>query len=196
MIRTMRWVALLRGVNVGGVKVTSAALHEVCADLGLERVRTVRASGNVVVDLPGGEPADGAGAADTGAALKARLEAALRERFGYEAFVVVLEVEVLRAVCAAYPFERDDEHHPYVVFSSDREVLARVASLAQEHADATPDAAVERLHLAGDVLHWRCPKGSSTDTPFARLLGAARWKPYLTTRNLRTLGEVLRAAEG
>lgn len=196
MITTSRWVGLLRGVNVGAVKVTSAALREVCEGLGLERVRTVRASGNVVVDAPDGPPA-GPGAGTGGAALKARLEAALRERFGYEAFVVVLGVETLRAVCDAYPFERDDaEHHPYVVFSSDAGVLAEVTALAEERGAARPGGAVEQLRLAGDVLFWRCPKGSSTDTPFAKLLAAARWKPYLTTRNLRTLGEVLKAAEG
>lgn len=180
---TSRWVLLLRGVNVGGVKVTSAALREVCEGAGLQRVRTVRASGNVLLDDPD---------TITGPALKALVEAALRERFGYEAFVVVLTVGALRAVCAGYPFERDDAaHHPYVVFTSDRDVLAAATASASEDADD-----VERLRLAGDVAYWRCPKGSSTDTPFARLIAAARYKPYLTTRNLRTLGEVLVAAQG
>lgn len=186
-----RWVLLLRGVNVGGVKVTSAALRETCEGAGLQRVRTVRASGNVVVDVPAGPQ----GIADEtrGTALKVLVEAALRERFGYEAFVVVLTVEALRVVCADYPFERDDTtHHPYVVFTSDRDVLAATAASAHETADDD----VERLRLAGDVLYWRCAKGSSTATPFARLIAAARYKPYLTTRNLRTLGEVLAAAEG
>lgn len=174
---------LLRGVNVNGVKVTSAALREVCEGLGLQRVRTVRASGNVVLDDPD---------AMTGPALKARMEAALRERFGYEAFVVVLGADALRTVHDGYPFEREDaEHHPYVVFSSDADVLTDVAARAQQ----TVETSVEQLRLAGDVLYWRCPKGSSTDTPFARLIAGARFKPSLTTRNLRTLTEVLTAAD-
>lgn len=180
----VRWVLLLRGVNVNGVKVTSAALREVCEGAGLARVRTVRASGNVVVDVP---------EKMTGPVLRALVEAALRERFGYEAFVVVVTAEDLREVCAGYPFERDDAaQHPYVVFTSDRDVLAAAVASTSE----TADDAEEQVRPAGDVAYWRCPKGSSTDTPFARLISAARYKPYLTTRNLRTLGEVLAAAEG
>ena len=45
-----RYIALLRGVNVGGVTVKSADLAEVFRDLGFTEVRTVLASGNVVFD--------------------------------------------------------------------------------------------------------------------------------------------------
>ncbi|MCH6229608.1 DUF1697 domain-containing protein [Microbacterium sp. CFH 31415] len=44
------WVALLRGVNVGGITIRSADLAEVFAELGFESVRTVLASGNVVFE--------------------------------------------------------------------------------------------------------------------------------------------------
>ncbi len=45
-----RWVALLRGVNVGGITVRSADLAQVFAELGFASVRTVLASGNVVFE--------------------------------------------------------------------------------------------------------------------------------------------------
>lgn len=71
----MRYVVLLRGVNVGGVTITMAALRELLEQRGYAEVRTVLASGNALV------------ASDaSGVDVKADVEAALRERFGYDAW--------------------------------------------------------------------------------------------------------------
>ncbi len=43
------WVALLRGVNVGGITIRNADLARVFAGLGFDDVRTVLVSGNVVL---------------------------------------------------------------------------------------------------------------------------------------------------
>ena len=100
-----RYVALLRGVNVGGITVKSADLAEVVRGLGYDDVKTVLASGNVLFTT--GEPASTA---------TPRLEAALGERFGYEAWVHVLTAEAVAAIAADYPFARSDDRHAYVVF--------------------------------------------------------------------------------
>lgn len=42
-----RTVALLRGINVGGITIRMADLARVFEDLGLTEVRTILASGNV-----------------------------------------------------------------------------------------------------------------------------------------------------
>lgn len=179
----MRWVVLLRGVNVNGVTIRSAPLSACLQQAGYTGVRSVLASGNVTL-LAG----DAASRAD----VKAGVEAALRAEFGYDAWVVVLTPDRLREVAAGYPFARDDDaFQPYCVFASD---AGQLAELFGKHA---PDDGVdtgESVQLAGDVLYWRCPKGSSTDTPFARLSSAARWKPVVTTRNLRTVDRLVSAA--
>ena len=64
-------MALLRGVNVGGVTVKMADLAEVVRGLGYDDVKTVLASGNVLFTTT-----------DAASTAKERLEAALRERFG------------------------------------------------------------------------------------------------------------------
>jgi uncharacterized protein (DUF1697 family) len=69
-----QYIALLRGVNVGGITVKSADLRTVFEELGYDGVRTVLASGNVVFESPS-RTARGT--------LKRRIEAALRDRFGY-----------------------------------------------------------------------------------------------------------------
>ncbi|NIZ89445.1 DUF1697 domain-containing protein [Kineococcus rubinsiae] len=175
----MRAVVLLRGVNVNGVTVRSADLARVLGAAGFSDVRTVLASGNVVLDP----------ATDDAAQLARDVEQALRDGFGYQAWVVVVRPQRLAEIAAAYPFPRDDERfHPYCVFASDAGQLAELAALAD------PAGGEDLLQLAGDVLYWRVAKGSSTDTPFAKLAAAARWKPVITTRNLRTVEKVLAVA--
>jgi uncharacterized protein (DUF1697 family) len=172
-----RHVALLRGVNVNGITIRSADLQKLFVELGFSDVRPVLASGNVLFDASSGG----------GAALKQRIEAALRERFGYDAWIVLETQAQLAEVAAAWPFERiDDERHPYVVFSADAKVLDELVRTAGE-----TDPEVERLQPGKRVLYWQCPRGSSTDSPVARLLAKPRYKASITTRNLRTVEKII-----
>jgi len=169
-------VALLRGVNVNGITIRNADLAGVFDGLGLSNVRTVLASGNVVFESP--EPP---------AILKPRIEAALSQRFAYDAWIVLVEQGRLALIVAGYPFERDDAAcHPYIVFGSDDAILGELAAEAAQLRDS-PD-----LVRKGDgVIYWRVPRGSTLDSPFARVLGRARYRPHITTRNLRTAARLL-----
>ena len=79
------YVALLRGVNVGGVNIKMADLAEVVRGLDYTDVKTVLASGNVLFTTR-----------DAASTAKQTLESALRKRFGYEAWVHVLTVDAIR----------------------------------------------------------------------------------------------------
>lgn len=178
-----RWIALLRGVNVNGITVRSAELAKLFSDLGFEAVRTVLASGNVCFEADVDAGVDEAGRA----ALKERIEAGLRERFGYEAWIVLIAHDALAGIVEAYPFEQDAAHHAYVVFASTEEALDGLLSGAPED-DA---GAAERVARGEDVVYWRCPRGASTDTPFAKHASRARFKETTTTRNINTLNKML-----
>jgi uncharacterized protein (DUF1697 family) len=169
-----RWVALLRGVNVNGITIRSAELAALFRELGFTDVRTVLASGNVVFS---------ASDADT-TALKGRIEQGLRDRFGYDAWIVLVPHDTLAGIVDAFPFETDADSHRYVVFGSDAAALDELA--APLDADG-PD----RFARGAGVVYWACPKGSSTDTPFAKRAGAARFKRSTTTRNTNTLAKLL-----
>ncbi|EWS82206.1 hypothetical protein BF93_11285 [Brachybacterium phenoliresistens] len=172
-----RWVALLRGINVGGASIRSAELAALFRELGFEDVRTVLATGNVdfTADVDGDDPA-------AAAALKERIEAALGERFGYEAWIVLLPHDELAGIVEGYPFAEDPEHHAYVVF----------ASTAQARADVLDCAGSEDPVTGGEgVVYWRCRKGASTTEPFAKKIAAARFKATTTTRNITTLRRLL-----
>jgi uncharacterized protein (DUF1697 family) len=170
------WIALLRGVNVGGITVRSAELAEVFRGLGFEDVKTFLASGNVRFDT-----------AETGrAALKGRIEAALRDRFGYEAWIVLITRAELERAIAAFPFDATDGgRQPYVVFGSDPAALRRLTDAA-----ADLDPAADPVTAGDGVIYWNPVKGTTLDSPFGRLLGRAEFKSTTTNRNLRTLVKI------
>ena len=86
-------VCLLRGVNVGGVKVPMAELKALAAAAGFGDPRTLLASGNLVVDSDA-EPEVVAG----------ELEQALEKRFGRRIDVIVRTPETWAAMMQANPF--------------------------------------------------------------------------------------------
>lgn len=171
-----RWVALLRGVNVNGITIRSAELRELFEGLDAAAVRTVLASGNVLFT--------GAGAH---AEWKARIEKALRDRFGYDAWVILVTADELAAVAASFPFDDGDPaRHPYIVFCADAAVQTDV--WAAVSAACGPD---ERVAAGDGVVYWHAVVGTSTDSPVAKALARPRFKSGTTTRNLRTVRKML-----
>jgi len=146
-------------------------------DAGFTDVRTILASGNVVFEC---ELTDVY-------AVRAEAETALRDSFGYEAWVLVYELDEVREINAGFPFEAEvDGHHSYVTFVSDAGVLAELAALANT---AGPD---EKIARGNGVLYWQVPKSGTLNSTIGRTMGKKRYKSSTTTRNLRTLAKVLR----
>jgi uncharacterized protein (DUF1697 family) len=170
-----RYVALLRGVNVGGIKVRSADLADMARGLGLDDVRAVLASGNLTFT-----------SSDAGPAVKKQIEGGLRDRFGYDAWIVLTTADHLAEVIDAFPFPERNVYQPYVLFASDTSALDEIEAATADLPDAD-----ERIERGDGVLYWECPKGSSTDTPFAKLVAKPKYKSTTTTRNLRTLRKLI-----
>jgi len=57
-------------------------------------------------------------------------------------------------------------------------------------AAASVDGTVDPVAAGPGVVYWNPPKGSSTDTPFAKVLAKAAYKSRTTNRNLRTLVKI------
>ena len=167
------YVALLRGVNVGGVTIKMADLADVVRGLGYTGVKTVLASGNVLFTTT-----------DAASVAKHTLEAAPRDRFGYEAWVHVLTVDAIRDIVAAYPFPRTADRHAYVVFVEKPEVRAQLLAVPLD-----PD--VEQANAGDGVIYWSVPKGNTLDSKMGKAQSKASHKPWLTTRNLNTLEKLL-----
>lgn len=169
-----RRIALLRGVNVGGVTVKSAQLADVFLRLGFTDVRTVLASGNVLFD----------GAGST-AEQAAAIERGLSDEFEYTARVIVTDQPTVRAVVDAYPFPEVDDRQPYVIFTGRPTDVAALADVATGLDDE-----IERVQPGDGVLYWEVRKGMSTDSTFSKR--TTKTPGILTTtRNLRTLRKLL-----
>ena len=170
-----RYAAFLRGVNVGGVNIKMADVADALTRAGFDNVRTVLASGNVLLDAPG-DPS----------AVRAAAEAALRERFSYPAWVLVYGIESVGAIVAAYPFEPEvPGHHSYVTFVADDAVLTE---LSERAATPGPD---EKIAPGDGVIYWQVPKGDTLGSTVGKTMGNKRYAASTTTRNLRTLGKLL-----
>lgn len=172
----MDHVVLLRGINVGGINIKMADLRDTLTTAGFDKVRTVLATGNVT--LQSSLPA---------AKVKPSIEKILSDRFGYEAWVLVLDEPTLRAIVDRYPFDPENQgRHPYVVFSNNPEHLSELATIS-----GTLDPALERVVPGDGVLYWEVVKGNTTDSAVGKLTSKAKYKPTTTTRNLRTLIKML-----
>jgi uncharacterized protein (DUF1697 family) len=91
-------VALLRGINVGGGrKVPMAELRAVAEGLGLTRVRTLIASGNLVFE---------------GEASEQELEEAVERHFGFPVDIMIRSAAQWSATVAANPFPHEAEAAP------------------------------------------------------------------------------------
>ncbi len=171
-----RYVAFLRGVNVSGTTMKMADVAEAFTGAGFKNVKTVLASGNVLLDS--------AAAAKT---VRTKAEAALRDAFGYDAWVLVYDLETVRAVADGYPFEPEVEgHHSYVTFVSEPAILDELAELSDETGPK------EKIERGDGVLYWQVPRTSTLDSAVGKTMGKKRYKSSTTTRNLRTLAKVLK----
>ncbi len=170
-----RYAAFLRGVNVGGVNLKMAEVARAFKEAGFTNVRTILASGNVVLESRSGVEA-----------VRKKAETALRDAFGYDAWVLAYDVETVRAISEGFPFEREVEgHHSYVTFVTDEKVLDELAALARE---AGPD---EQIKRGKGVIYWQVPRTATLDTTIGKTMGKKRYKSSTTTRNLRTVDKVL-----
>jgi uncharacterized protein (DUF1697 family) len=161
----VKWVALLRGVNLGARnKVPMAQLRTLLEDAGYGNVRTYIASGNVLLDGP---------AART--KLGSDLERLVLDAFGVKTAVILRKPRELAAAVEAHPFDRTSDTH--VAFLAKRPTKSAAAKL--EAFDPDPV-------LVGAELYLQLPSGVH-----ASRLSNARIESLLgvpaTLRNWRTV---------
>lgn len=177
---TIRYVALLRGINVGNARqVGMPRLAEVLGARGHGNVRTHLRSGNVILDSPLGE-----------AELAADLEQAIEKEFGFAVPVVVRTAVEVAAVVADDPLGpvATDPARYLVTFLSAKPTTNVVTALP-------PVEGSGEYLVRGRELYLWLPDGIAS-TPIAawkwdRLLGVAG-----TGRNWNTVTRLAELAAG
>lgn len=170
-----RYIALLRGINVGKAKrVAMGDLRTLVAGLGYSEVATLLNSGNVVFS----------GAAGKTAAAASAIEQALVRKLGVAARVMVLSSEELDEVMRENPLvDVATEHSRLLVFFL-ADPAARASLSALEQLDWTPEA----LALGSRAAYVWCPAGmieSSAVAALGKLLGDST-----TSRNWNTISKL------
>ncbi len=176
-------LALLRGINVGGRnRVAMEDLRKLVGDLGYADVSTYIQSGNVLFSAAG---------ADTGAIAR-ELGAALDERLGVKATVVVLTRAELSDVVEGNPFSTDLDPkrvhaliHQELLAADTEEAIARARELAADRASR--DKAVP----AGRTIYLHTPEGFGRSDLAARLTRPSGPAAAGTARNWATVTKLM-----
>lgn len=147
-----RYVAFLRGMNLGNRRLKNTELVAEFERLGFADVVTFRASGNVVFDAPG---RSGEGA------LTKKVEAGLGDGLGYEVPVFLRSVAAVAAIAAHEPF-------PAKAVAESKGKL-QVSLLAKKPGGAAVKQALglatdeDRLAIEGRELYW-LPSGGISES--------------------------------
>lgn len=169
----MRYIALLRGINVGGnTMIRMSELKHTFAALGFANVVSYINSGNIAFDTRKTEEKK----------LVAKIEKAIEQDFGKKVSVMVREQEHIERVLANNPYDGEFESH------KEMHVLFLASELPPEAkqslADAVPSG--ERFSIIGREIYCHLPMGVA-DSYLGRGQLEKLVKVAVTARNWRTV---------
>jgi uncharacterized protein (DUF1697 family) len=177
-----RYVALLRGINVGGKNLIRMKDLKACFEAqGLEDVVTYIASGNVI--FTSGERG--------AAALTARIEKALAATFDYRASVVLRSLKQMREIGAGAPegFGESPELYRYDVL-----FLKPPLESADTLKNVPVREGVDRSHAGPGVLYYSRLIAKAVQSHLNKLISMPLYQS-LTIRNWNTTTALIRLME-
>jgi uncharacterized protein (DUF1697 family) len=170
---TIRLVAFLRAINVGGHNVTMEELRAHFKALGFKRVETFIASGNVIFETPSADAT----------ALERKIEGHLRKSLGYEVRTFIRTESELVAIARYRPF---DEAQLRSARAFNVAFLAEPVKVAAKKSLMTLKTEIDDFHVHGREAYWLCRKKQSESmffkVGFERILGAR-----VTVRGMNTV---------
>jgi uncharacterized protein (DUF1697 family) len=177
------YVALLRGINVGGKNLIKMAALKACFEAaGYRDVATYIQSGNVLF----GSPERGS------AALTLRIEEMLAETFGYPASVVLRDHGQMRAIVERAPdrFGADPATYRYDVIFLKAPLTARTAMESVLTRDG-----VDQAHAGTGVLYFSRLISRASQSQLSRIVSMPVYQS-MTIRNWNTTTTLLRMMDG
>ena len=139
------YIALLRGINVGGNSLKMRRLVEICAGLGFANTTTLLQSGNVVFE-----------SGEVASTLAGRIEEAMVGETRLPVSVIVRTAVQMKKIVAANPFLAEKAIDPYtlhVTFLSEPATKEALKKLVGIHAGA------DRFHATSQEIFLHCPMG-------------------------------------
>lgn len=171
------FVALLRGINVGGKnKLPMKELVVMFEREGCTKVRNYIQSGNVVFEA----------APSVVTALPGRLEKAISRRFAYDVPILVRSAAELATVVGTNPFVRPgvDPKRLHVAFLADSPAKSHVSSLDGARSPG------DEFTLLGREIYLHLPNGAGK-SKFTNAYFDSKLKTTSTIRNWATVNRLL-----
>jgi uncharacterized protein (DUF1697 family) len=178
----MRYIALLRGINVGGntmIKMTE--LKAAFEKIGLENVVTYINSGNLAFDSPLQRPARSKGIS-VESTVVSKIESTIEKEFAKLIPVMVREQAAITDILANNPFKGQFESHKemHVLFMKDEMPAEKQKQLLDQQ---TPD---ERFAVIGREIYCHLKLGVA-DSLLGKGFIDKKLKVSVTARNWRTV---------
>ena len=173
-----RYVALLRGINVGGKNIIKMAALSACFEMqGFSDVATYIQSGNVIFSATGAQ-----------AELVRRIEAALAKSFSYRASVVLRNQKQLQDTIRRAPagFGTEPATYRYDALFLRPEITA---AAALELLPTNP--AVDAIHAGPGVIYFSRLIAKATQSRLSRVAAMPVYQS-MTIRNWNTTTALLR----
>ena len=173
------FIALLRGINVGGQKkIKMADLRETLQNIGLESVTTYIQSGNVVFCSTESDVQK----------LEESIFDAIKKNFGFEVPILITSQEEIESILALNPFANETNlNNLYFVLlkqSPSDELMQQFNQLSFDNED---------FHIEGNCVYLCCKKGYGK-AKLSNNLVENKLKVQATARNLRTMQKLLELA--
>jgi uncharacterized protein (DUF1697 family) len=168
----VKYVALLRGINVGGKTLIKMADLKTCVEeLRLDEVSTYIASGNVLFEST----------ERSAAKLETKIELAVEKRFELPVKVVVLDRTAYARIVKAIPkaWVGDKSLRANVAF------VRRGTNAKEVVRELKPDPAVEEVKAVNGAILWATKRDAVNRSVMRKLIGGSAYKE-LTVRNLNT----------
>ena len=167
------YVGLLRAVNVGGRQLKMEELRRVATELGLDKVSTYIASGNLLFSTRLGE-----------GAVKSKLEDAIGKHLGKPVPVMVRTAAEMADVAEANPFADQPGNRVVAIFLDD--------APPKDAADQARNVADERIALGAREIYVHYPSGQG---PSKLAIPAAKAGTARNMNSVAKLAELAKEAE-
>lgn len=168
----MKYIALLRGINVGGNnKVAMADLKTCFEDAGLQNVTTYINSGNVIFESGMTNIAE----------LITHCEQAIEKQFGFHVICSVIAAETLADALRHAPawWNKGEAKHNAIFVIAPR----RAKDIAQEIGGANPE--YEKVAVHEPVIFWSAPVETFSRTRYSKIVSSKAYQ-FVTIRNANT----------
>ena len=171
----MKYVALLKGINVGGHKKTPMAeLREILTKAGFSNVSTYIQSGNVFIETE----------EVSIEAIESKISMAIKDHFGFEVLVMVKTHEELQRIFDNCPFGEDEKTASYFMLLHQKPTSETIA-LASEKVYEN-----EYYQITEDCLYYYSPKGMGK-SKFNANFFEKKLETFITARNYKTMLKLL-----